>query len=430
MAEHAVAADFGAATDAEPARMAAVRRYEILDTSPDRSFERVCALAARCFRVPMASVAIVDVDRIWFKARVGLPATEIARDHGFAASAILQDHPYVVADALRDPRAAATRLVHGEPGVRFYAAAPITTPDGHRLGAVEVMDPHPREVTDDELATLRDLAAILIDELELRLAAREAQRQRDRGDQAVEDKWRAQRLARTLQQTLAPSRLPRVPGLDVAGHYQPFAAEDVGGEFYEVFPLARERWGFFLGDVCGKGPEAAALTSQVRYTLRAAAVLGEGPADALAELNTALLLEQDDTLQLCTAVHGELEQAPEGFFAASLAVAGHPPPLIIRSSGDVEMVPTGGPLLGAVADASFTTSTICLDRHDAVVLYSDGVLDVGRVGEHLSPEGLADMLAGTPVRTAAEVVRRVLGLVRVRDRPLRDDAAILAFSVS
>ncbi|HEX2298672.1 MAG TPA: GAF and ANTAR domain-containing protein [Pseudonocardiaceae bacterium] len=158
--------------EAEEARLAAVRRYDILDTPPDGAFDRVVALAARFFDAPMATVTIVDTDRIWFKAAYGLEGvSEIGRDPGLCASAILQDEPYLLPDTLKNPEAAGNPLVTGELGLRFYAAAPIVTTDGYRLGTVNVLGAQPRPVTPGEADTLRDLAAVVTDALELRLAA-------------------------------------------------------------------------------------------------------------------------------------------------------------------------------------------------------------------------------------------------------------------
>jgi sigma-B regulation protein RsbU (phosphoserine phosphatase) len=160
-----------ASDNSEQARLAAVRRYDILDTPPDGAFDRVAALAARFFSVRMATVTIVDEHRIWFKATQGLRGvTEIGRDPGLCASAILQDEPYLLSDTLKDAQAVTNPLVRGELGLRFYAAAPITTVDGYRLGTVNVLDTSPRPVTSQEADTLRDLAAVVMDQLELRLA--------------------------------------------------------------------------------------------------------------------------------------------------------------------------------------------------------------------------------------------------------------------
>lgn len=156
----------------EEERLAAVKRYEILDTPPDGAFDRVVALAARFFNVPIAIISIIDHDRIWFKSRYGLEVEQIERGLGLCASTILQDNVYNIIDASIDPRTLANPLVAGEFGLRFYAAAPLRTSDGFNLGTLCVIDFNPRSISEAEKATLLDLAAIVIDELELRLSAR------------------------------------------------------------------------------------------------------------------------------------------------------------------------------------------------------------------------------------------------------------------
>jgi hypothetical protein len=158
----------------EAARMAAVERYEILDTPPDGAFDRITGLAARLFDVPIAIVSIVDDDRIWFKSHHGVDADEIGRDAGLCASAVLHDEPWVVTDARTDVRAMANPLVAGEMGVQFYAGVPLRTADGHNLGTLCVLDYKPRGITAGETRNLEDLAAMVMSELELRLATRRA----------------------------------------------------------------------------------------------------------------------------------------------------------------------------------------------------------------------------------------------------------------
>lgn len=154
-------------------RLAAVQRYHILDTPPDGAFDRITAIAARLFQVPIALVTVVDHDRIWFKSRHGLALEQIDREPGLCASAILQNEVYTIADALQDPRTLTNSLVRGEFGLRFYAAVPLTTQDGYNLGTLCIIDHQPRQLTADETQTLADLAAVVIDEMELRLSARQ-----------------------------------------------------------------------------------------------------------------------------------------------------------------------------------------------------------------------------------------------------------------
>lgn len=156
-------------------RLAAVRRYDILDTPPDDAFDRVTRLAAGLFDVPIAIISFVDHDRIWFKSRYGVDVSQIGRDPGLCASAILGDDVWIVTDAISDARAFTNPLVTGEFGLRFYVAAPLRTHDGFNLGTLGVGDRAPRRaVTPDQIDQLADLAALVIHLMELRLSAKRA----------------------------------------------------------------------------------------------------------------------------------------------------------------------------------------------------------------------------------------------------------------
>jgi two-component sensor histidine kinase len=156
----------------EAERLAAVRRYDILDTPPDGAFDRITRIAARLFKVPISIVSIVDSDRIWFKSHHGLDAEQIPRSPGLCASAILDSKPWVLTDAKLDPRSLTNPLVAGEFGLRFYAGVPLRTHDEHNLGTLCVIDHSPRPITESDIDQLSDLAAVVMDELELRLAAK------------------------------------------------------------------------------------------------------------------------------------------------------------------------------------------------------------------------------------------------------------------
>jgi two-component sensor histidine kinase len=158
----------------EADRLAAVRRYEILDTPPDGSFDRVTALAARRFGAPISIISIVDHDRIWFKSHYGVDVQQIGRDPGLCASAILSSEAHVLVDASTDVRSLANPLVAGDFGLRFYAGVPLATSDGFNLGTLCVIDKAPRPVDQAQIDDLKDLASLVVDQLELRLAARQA----------------------------------------------------------------------------------------------------------------------------------------------------------------------------------------------------------------------------------------------------------------
>ena len=160
--------------ESESERMKAVRRYDILDTPEDGAFDRITALAARRHGVPISIISIVDEDRIWFKSHHGLPVEQIGRDAGLCASAILSNDPHILTDASTDPRSLTNPLVAGDFGLRFYAGVPLTTHDGHNLGTLCIIDKEARPIDQAQIEDLKDLAAVVMDQLELQLSARRA----------------------------------------------------------------------------------------------------------------------------------------------------------------------------------------------------------------------------------------------------------------
>jgi GAF domain-containing protein len=153
----------------EQARLEAVRRYQLTD-QPVEPYERVAAVAGALFDTPIATISMVERDRVWIAACQGLHGVRaVGKEPGLCASVILQDDVYVVNNAAVDPRTRDHPLVRGDLALRFYAAAPIRTYDGYRLGTVNVIDTRPRETTKRQLKALEHLAALVADELELRL---------------------------------------------------------------------------------------------------------------------------------------------------------------------------------------------------------------------------------------------------------------------
>ena len=245
--------------------MAAVRRYDILDTPPDGAFDRITALASRLFNVPIAIVSIVDDDRIWFKSRHGVDVTEIGRDPGLCASAILNDDPRILPDARRDPHALANPLVAGEFGLRFYAGVPLRTFDGYNLGTLCVIDTVPRNVTEREMSQLRDLAAIVMDQLELRRSAR--------GAIAVKDELIREMNHRVSNSLQLVSSLLRIQGrglpAPVAEQFDIAAGRitaigRVHRRLYQTDQVAFVEFKQFLSDICDEIASSLALQSRGR----------------------------------------------------------------------------------------------------------------------------------------------------------------------
>lgn len=403
-----------------------MRRYDILDTPPDGTFDRITSLAARIFDVPMAIVSIVDTDRIWFKSHHGLDATQVDRDPGLCASAILQPEPYVLADASADPRALANPLVAGSLGLRFYAAAPLVTEDGYRLGTLCVLDVEPRAVTEQEQATLIDLAAVVIDEMELRLTARALH---IKEEQLLNE---AIVLAGTLQKSLLPSKLPNVPGVEVAALFSPADLSKVSGDFYDVFPIREGLWGFAIGDVAGKGPTAAAATSLVRYSLRTAALRAKSAAEAISVVNDTMLAsehfgEASDT-RYCTLALAFLETAGKEPWI-TIARAGHVRPLVLSADGAVSESSSDGQPLGLLGNPGLTTERFALSPGDAVVFHTDGLTEARYGSTRFGASRLIESLGSSCGRGAGYIVDHVRELMSELAAGIEDDVAVLALSI-
>ncbi len=160
--------------DRDTERIAALKKYDILDTPPDAGFDHITRLAATLLNMPIAAVTIVDADRIWFKSQYGIDVQQIMREPGLCASAIQQDDLYLVEDAIIDQRCNSNGLVTGEFALRSYAAIPLRVNGGFILGTLCVMDVAPRSFNEEQQQVLKSLGEILVDQLELRLAARQA----------------------------------------------------------------------------------------------------------------------------------------------------------------------------------------------------------------------------------------------------------------
>lgn len=155
-------------------RLEVLKKYNILDTPPDGAFDKITALASKIFKVPIAIISLVDKDRIWFKSHHGLSIRQINRDPGLCASAILSDDLYIVENAKEDTRTLTNPLVAGDFGLRFYAAVPLQTDGNYNLGTLCIIDKAPRKLTMEERDILKDLGDLVMKEMNMRLAAREA----------------------------------------------------------------------------------------------------------------------------------------------------------------------------------------------------------------------------------------------------------------
>ena len=171
----------------EKQRLKILWEYEVLDTIPEEVFDDLTELAARICEAPIALISLVDENRQWFKSKVGISNSETSRDISFCAHAIAQPDLFIISDATKDARFANNPLVTSEPKVRFYAGAPLVTPDGHALGTLCVIDQVPRELRPDQKTALRVLARHVMSQLELRRRSHQLNRAHAQRDQIQND---------------------------------------------------------------------------------------------------------------------------------------------------------------------------------------------------------------------------------------------------
>ena len=237
------------------------------------------------------------------------------------------------------------------------------------------------------------------------------------------------RVAETLQRSLLPPRLPRIEGFQLAARYRAAGrANDVGGDFYDVFPSAGSSWIVVLGDVAGKGADAAALTALARYTVRAAAVADSSPRHALAGIDAAMARDaelQRSGERFMTAVSAclDLDADPP---ALLVGCAGHPPPVVLRAGGTIEVLERTGRALGIGGPPEVGEQRLELAPGDAIALYTDGVTHAGAPDRPLGVDGLAaalDPVAGEPAAAIADAIERA-AVERSGGTP-RDDIAVV-----
>jgi serine phosphatase RsbU (regulator of sigma subunit) len=236
-----------------------------------------------------------------------------------------------------------------------------------------------------------------------------------------------------LQASLLPAEFPLAPGLDFAAYFAPMGdGNEVGGDFYDVFPK-EAGYTALVGDVCGKGPEAARLTALCRYTLRAAGMGADaGPGGTLALLNRAIL-EQAPEAGFCTVVIADLAPTSHDTMSATISTGGHPPPLVIRSTGEVEELPVRGCVLGAIEEPQLANIVVELAAGDALMFVTDGVEETRRAdgafyGYERVRQSIEQALRSGGGATAAaliDAVRSDLDEFRGDQSP-RDDVVILA----
>jgi serine phosphatase RsbU (regulator of sigma subunit) len=291
-------------------------------------------------------------------------------------------------------------------------AVPLAIGD-RRLGALRFSFTEPHLFDDDERRFVLALAAQTAQALD------RAQLQRSRIN-----------ISRRLQRSLLPPSLPHIPGVDVAALYHPFGDEmDVGGDFYDIWSLTPGHWAIAIGDASGTGPEAAALTALVRYTLRALTMSDLDPESVLRFLNRALLAHRPgvDDERFCTVILGILTVSSE--IVLDLASGGHPYPIKRRADGSMRTISLGGSLLGQLDDIVVARRRVTLEPGEVILLFTDGVVESRAGGAFFDTAGIRAVLG--EAHPSSEAIVRALGekVVAFSGGRLNDDVAAMALRV-
>jgi phosphoserine phosphatase RsbU/P len=347
-------------------------------------------------------------------------STSFRRGEGLPGRVWLSGEPAWIADLAVDDNYTRRGAALAD-GLGAAFAFPVRA-RGEILGVVELYRSEPAE-PDEQLLTLSSLIGRRLGEV-LRNSHLEEERRR-LADREIS-------AAAALRASLLPGHLPDVEGADLGAAFRPGGEGVVGGDFYDVYRLdggagTPSRWGFMIGDVCGTGAEAAAVTAQVRYTARALMRAGLGLEPVMCHLNQGLLERPNS--RFCTCMIGEFQAEPDGRVRVVLTNGGHPYPLLRTARGEVTTLPTSGRLLGVLHDVEPVTIEVVLDPGDLLLLYTDGVTEARGDGEFFGEDRLAALLASTTFESAAEAAALVeRAAVTFAGRALTDDIAVLAIA--
>jgi PAS domain S-box-containing protein len=296
-------------------------------------------------------------------------------------------------------------------GLRSAMVVPLSV-GGRTLGALTFVSAESgRRYGPEDLAFAEDLArraALAVENAQLFAAKKE--------------------MAQKLQEGFLPPVLPDIPGVELAGRYRWGGQGEVGGDFYDAFATGEGSWAVLIGDVCGKGPEAAVVTALARYTLRAVAMQSTKPSRVLATLNEAVRQQRSDRT-FCTVCYARLRVREEGI-RLTLCCAGHPLPILLRADGTVEEAGAPGTLLGIFAEPELSDRAVDLGRGDALVLYTDGVIEERAPGAVFGKDRLEAVIRSSVGLDADGIAQAIeQAVLSFRPDPTHDDIAILVVRV-
>ncbi|MBC8142475.1 MAG: SpoIIE family protein phosphatase [Armatimonadetes bacterium] len=394
----------------EEARLAALRRYDVMDTPPELAFDEITRLVSYICDTPVALITFLDETKQFLKSEIGAGRREVPVEMSLCSHALLQPGVTVVPDTTQDERFADNPMVVGDPNLRFYAGALLETSDGLPIGTLCVLDVKARTLTPAQIDALQILAHSVMSLMELRRSYK-----------------REKNIAETLQRSmLLPPKASQYPGLDVETLYESAWSEAaVGGDFFDVSALADGSVALVIGDVAGKGLSAATRTAEAKYALRVYLRESSSPTEAVSHLNRFLcdsFGDEDDTfIALSVAVI-----APDG--GCRVVLAGSESPLLHRADGTTETLFRPGLPVGVLPETVYTAIETRLDFGDTLLLLTDGITEArqGR-GGFWGGESVARILEtavpGAPLADTGETIVREARAFAAGT--LRDDVCLL-----
>lgn len=398
-------------TIVDSARLASVRATGLLDTGPEEEFDQLARLACRVLDTPYAFVTLVDETRSFWKSCIGVASSDPADrqnavGESFCQYVVQTDEPLIVGDVTANAMTKDNPSIESM-GVRAWAGHPVRDADGRVLGTMCAVDVETREWSDDDDDLLRLLAESAGNVIQLRT-----------------ELARTEEHALDMRRSLLPPLIEVVPSVDVAAlHRSAGGRGAVMGDFYDVFRSVRGHWHVVIGDVCGRGTEAAKFTSLVRWTYQASADHKDDPAEIFDTVNDVLRRQPD--ARFVTGQALSFEEQNGSTMCVRFASAGHHPALIRRADGTIEPVVENGWMLGMFDPYEIRSVDVSLDQGDLLVMFTDGVIEARRGDELLGAEAVEHALADFS-GDAYELTQRLVDLADAFADGADDDVAVVA----
>lgn len=417
-------------------RVDALHAYGILGTLPEDAYDDIVLIASTICDTPIALVSLVDTDRQWFKARLGIDLAQTRRDIAFCSLAILEPEKLlIVDDAGRDSRFSDNPLVLQQPKLRFYAGAPLVTSEGHALGTLCVIDTKPRHLTERQKEVLGGLSRQVIAQLELRRTVAELEYRNTQLRNSRDELTKLCRMlegqreiierdlsrAEIIQRSLLPHQAPDLDNCYLQTFYRP--GHTIGGDFYDVIQINDHKLVLVIADAAGHGVSAAMLSVLFKHYL----ILDENrshdsyrPAAVLSRINASLLTERPAPGVFITAVYCLVDIDTQ---CLKLTSAGHIPVILAHSDGSFSTIEHTGPALGLESAATYEEVDLQLEQGDRLLMYTDGLHELGG-GEPPTANAIAKTLhdIGHDQKALEKLLTRVAA---GQERSDRDDVTLV-----